>query len=474
MDYAFPAIEGINEEVVFAKHYIPSVYSESTKNSLIYFPIWTSGQAGYTFIDGNQFINVQNADLENNFSIQQMDYYGYGKAVDTPYDKVELKKIEREPLTVLGKTCNHYDVLITKDGEAQPSDFVLCIDETSEIDNTSFLLPKQEGKQIKGLVLAVTSPEGNENERILLKSIHSVASTIQFNLDKELAAYQVRKDSLQKVEEEEELAWEATDMAADAYDSYYNYMTQPKFCDYMDFYKLKFSSDDASTMASSYLGSICSYTYYLKRGDEEKYKEFALKEIKGMKKNLPKTGLISKKDAEMFYEFLKKDIEAMELTEPLTQEEIAAENAALDAEYAANLAAAEAAEAVSDAAGIYDEYEPYVYDYHSTYQTLQPEDSSFAVTSLNEDSNYWKGMPVYCKKLETIVPQFSDEEITKHAKNYAGQICDMYLGEFEGTSVWHKGTLDAIRSEQLYFNNNRDKFSKKDRELLNEFLNNLD
>lgn len=477
LDYVFPGFDGTNEEMIFAKHYIPSQYSEKAKNSLIHFPMYISGQAGFSFVNDNQFITIENIDLENNFSMNHLDYYGYGNSVQILYDKVELKKIDRAPLTVLGKICNHFEVITTLEGEVQPTDFVLCIDEQNEIDNTTFLLPKQEGTQIKGLVLAVTSPEGNENERILLKSITPVNSTIQFDLKKELAAYQVKKDSIEKLYNTEYPVDSVAMATTEAVPYYYDdYMTQPKFCDYVEFYNLKFESDEAYNVTSSYMSNLCSYSYYLKRGDEEKYKSFVLKEIKGMKKNLPKSGLISKKDAQIFYEFLKKDIEAMKISKPLTE----AEKKARDAEYAiedAAIAAADAAAAAVEAIEIQgpdDVYDPYVSTYESSYKDLKPEDSNFAVTGLTEESAYWKGMPAYCKKMETVIPKFSDEELTKRARNYAGQICDMYLGEFEGSSVWYKGTLDAIRAEQMYFNNHRDKLSKKDKQLLDEFLNNLD
>src|SRR5690606_7953831 len=143
----------------------------------------------------------------------------------------------------------------------------------------------------------------------------------------------------------------------------------------------------------------------------------------------PKSGLMSKKDAQLFYEFLKKDLDALEVSKPLTAEELAAQEVA----YAAD-AAVEAAEVV-----VYDDGLVYVPEYQSVYKPMKPEDSDFAVTTLSETSVYWKGMPAYCKNLSTIIPNFSDGELTKHVQNYAGQICDMYLGEFEGASVWHKG-----------------------------------
>ncbi len=462
LDYKFPGLDPSMSDMIFARHYIPAQYSEQSKNSLVHFPIFMANQAGYSYVNENQLIQVENSDLENNFNIVKTDLYGYGEPVETLYEKVELNKIDRAPLNVLDRTCNHYEVISTKEGQTKITDFVLCIDETSEIDNVSFLLPKQEGKQIKGLVLAVTSPEGNENEKVLLSSINKINSTIHFDLKKELADYQVKKDSISALYPEEEVAWDEATAVEEYYD-YYNYMTQPQFCNYSELYTLKFEDENSISFATSYISSLCNYSYYMKAGDEEKFKTFALKEIKGVKKNGPKSGLISKKDANLLYDFLKKDIDAMEKSTPKTQEDFAVE--------AAVVAADEALEAVA----AYDySQDYYVGHYESEYESLTPESMNFAFETLSANSAYWKAMPAYCKNMDTVIPKFSNEELSKHAKNYAGQICDMYMGEFEGSSVWYKGTLDAIRAEQIYFNNNRDKFSKKDKELLDEFLNNLD
>lgn len=468
LDYKFPGLDSSMSDMIFARHYIPAQYSEQSKNSLVHFPIFMGNQAGYSYMNENQLIQVENSDLENNFNIVAMDLYGYGESVETLYEKVELNKIDRAPLNVLDRSCNHYEVISTMQGQTKITDFVLCIDETSEIDNVSFLLPKQEGKQIKGLVLAITSPEGNENEKVLLSSINKINSTIHFDLDKELADYQVKKDSVRAFDAGEEMVWdEAVAEEVEEYYDYYNYMTQPQFCNYSELYTLKFEDENSISYASSYISSLCNYTYYMKAGDEEKFKTFALKEIKGVKKNGPKSGLISKKDANLLYDFLKKDIEAMEKSTPKTPEDFAVE-AAADAVVAG---IEEAVEAVAT----YDySQDYYVGQYESEYESLTPESMNFAFETLSANSAYWKAMPAYCKNMDTVIPKFSNEELSKHAKNYAGQLCDMYMGEFEGSSVWYKGTLDAIRAEQIYFNNNRDKFSKKDKELLDEFLNNLD
>lgn len=469
LDYIFPGFESEYPDMIFTRHYIPAEFSEENKNSLLHFPIFIGFQAGYSFLNGNQLIQVENTNLENNFTIGGYGLYGLGETIQTLYEKVELRKIDRTSENILGKSCNFYEVITTLDGEIKPSDIVLCVDETHEIDNLSFLLPKQEGKQIKGLVLAIASPDDKDYEKIILSSIEKINSSIHFDIDKEIADYQVKVDSIKNLLADENVSWdEAITEQTEGYDAYdyydyHNYMTQPQFCNYSELYNLKFEDETSISFATPYISSLCNYTYYMKAGDEEKYKKFALKEIKGVKKNAAKSGLINKKDANLLYEFLKKDIEAMKKSTPKSQEDFAVE------------AAADAVVAAAEEAVEYDYFADYYVDsYKSEYMNLTPEMMNFAFETLSADSPYWEGMPSYCKEIDSIIPEFSNQEISKHAKNYAGQICDMYMGEFYGSNVWYKGTLDGIRAEQMYFNKNRDEFSKKDKKLLDEFLDKLD
>lgn len=471
LDYEMEGVEGQDGVYFSGKHFIPEKFSENSKNSLAIFPFLSlSTGSEFTFIDGNKAITIQNKDLDNNFGISS-SYYDYNNSVKVMYDKAILKKTDKQ-LQILDRKCTQYQLFVEVDGMPETdADLVFCVDETSEIDNLSFLV-QQKSNPVKGLVLAVGPSNTDKNERIVLKKINSINSTIRFDAQKELAAYQEKKDSLEKIynsyNDYNYTDTIAVDSAYAADYSYYDnyYMNQPEFCNYTGFYDLKFEGENSFSVGSTYMSNLCSYGYYLKKGEEEKFKTFALKDIKTVKKNFPKSGLMPKKDAEIFYEFLKKGITDLKKSDPSKNN------------YPNHLdaAAVEMVEVPPPAYSDSSYYDAYVSDYTSGYKTMKPEDSNFAITSLLSEpgSNYWKGMPSYCKKIDSIIPDFKDEELKKRAKNYAGQICDMYLGEFEGTAVWYKGTLDAIRAEQLYFNNNRDKFSKKDKELLDEFLNSLD
>lgn len=477
LDYSFPQNGNYEAAMNFGYHYIPETYSESNKISLLSLP-YLMGDLGYTLVDGNKIYHVNQSDLDNNFVLgtQLNPYYDNQTLVEELYQKIELRKLDKPSQTILEYTCHPYQIFISETGEdnLEDSNLIVCIDESNAIDNSSFIFPKQESNPVKGLILSISSTSDSESERVSLSKVSKVKTTIYFDKQNQLKNYQLRMDSIQKVRENEVPVDIAMDTPIDQVDNAYaaayenNYVSQPKFCNYEGFYQLQFENENGYSVASSFLSNLCSYTYYMKAGEEEKYKSFALKEIKNMKKNLPKTGLVSKKDAQMFYDFLKKDIDdlkkstqnsSVEQTESYTEP-------AIDAvAYPADTIAA-----IGDS--VYEE-EPYTVDYLSEYKKSTPEESTFAFKSNDSDAVYWKVLPKYCKNLENQIPKFSNQEITKHAKNYAGQICDMYLGEFQ-SGVWYKGTLDAIRAEELYFINQRENWSKSDQKLVVEFLNSLD
>ncbi|MGM5629896.1 hypothetical protein O2K51_03255 [Apibacter raozihei] len=110
--------------------------------------------------------------------------------------------------------------------------------------------------------------------------------------------------------------------------------------------------------------------------------------------------------------------------------------------------------------------------YNSQYKTLKIESANLAVDQLEKDSPYWEGLPVYCKELDQKVSVFKNSSLKKHARDYAGQLCDLYLSEIKEYSVDIKGTLDQIRYEENYFRNTV--FDKADRKILDIFLNGLD
>lgn len=467
-----------DQSVIFTTHYLST---KKSTPSIVNFPFYSRSKSDYLFVSGEEIVPIKAMDLENNFTIEMPnERYYYSEKMEFPKE-MKFMKFEGEPMTVLNRTCTPYQLYSREDKgeEFSPSEFIFCVDETSEIDNFSKLFSNQKNTNIKGLILAITSDKyTDEDEQLLLSDISKINSTIHLDFENEFATYKAKVDSIQRERGAYEAAGavtEAADAVADAAQEavavgeYYNgYMAQPNFCNnyYYDIYNLKLKSETSTTIASNYIYGLCQYTYSMERGDEEKYKSFALREIKNSTKNMVKTGLMSKDDSKILYEYLKKDIEELK-QQPISAVEVATAETAVDA-----VGVEVAADYVVDAA--VDAPDIYVWEYEPGYQSKTYENTNLAINNIEPESTYWKGMPTYCKKIDEIIPNFSDAELVKHAHNYAGQICDMYMGEFEAAGVWYKGTLDAIRAEQLYFENNKDNFSKKDKKLLNEFLNSLD
>ncbi|WP_128331247.1 hypothetical protein [Apibacter sp. HY039] len=119
-----------------------------------------------------------------------------------------------------------------------------------------------------------------------------------------------------------------------------------------------------------------------------------------------------------------------------------------------------------------EDYDINIPDYNSEYKISNLENTNLAVDQLEIDSPYWDGLPVYCKELDQKVSIFKNSSLREHARNYAGQLCDLYLSEIIEYSFDVKGTLDQIRYEENYFRNTV--FDKTDRKILDSFLNELD
>ncbi|AYZ36998.1 hypothetical protein EGY07_16255 [Chryseobacterium indologenes] len=137
-----------------------------------------------------------------------------------------------------------------------------------------------------------------------------------------------------------------------------------------------------------------------------------------------------------------------------------------------NMTADSAVVAADSAAVEFEEY-AFVTDYVSDYKkNIQP-DGDLAIHTIHNDK-LWKGLPKHCTNFEKSIPQFNNKELKEHLKNYTGQMCDMYLSQFEPHSVGIKSTLDEIRREILYLNEIQGKLEADDQKKLNNYLNNLD
>lgn len=115
----------------------------------------------------------------------------------------------------------------------------------------------------------------------------------------------------------------------------------------------------------------------------------------------------------------------------------------------------------------------YIPEYTSTYKKETDGLGNLAIHNL-PSKNYEKALPKYCFRIKEELPEFGNKEVGKHLQNYAGQLCDMYLSAADRSNVDKKGTTDEIRREGLWLLKNREKLDKKDQNLLDKYLDNLD
>lgn len=112
-------------------------------------------------------------------------------------------------------------------------------------------------------------------------------------------------------------------------------------------------------------------------------------------------------------------------------------------------------------------------NYESTYKIDLKKEPDLAIDNPS-NASYFSKMPAYCKDLKKNLPTFENKELGRHLHNYAGQVCDMYLTQFQNNTVAEKITLDEIRREVIYFLDIREKLNKSDQTKLDHYLKNLD
>ncbi len=110
--------------------------------------------------------------------------------------------------------------------------------------------------------------------------------------------------------------------------------------------------------------------------------------------------------------------------------------------------------------------------YNSTYR--KPTEGDVVIGSISEDSKIWNILPKHCRNIDKDIAAFEDPILKKRLKNYIGQICDLYLLEFEYNNVGPRETTDELRRESLYLFNSLETLNKKDKKKLKEYLNKLD
>lgn len=112
-------------------------------------------------------------------------------------------------------------------------------------------------------------------------------------------------------------------------------------------------------------------------------------------------------------------------------------------------------------------------NYQSTYRKESQASQGLAIDN-PRNAQIFSKIPAYCKDLKKNFPTFDNKELGKHLYNYVGQVCDMYLTQFEDNSVAEKITMDEIRREVLYLLEIKEKLNQSDQKKLDHYLKNLD
>lgn len=127
---------------------------------------------------------------------------------------------------------------------------------------------------------------------------------------------------------------------------------------------------------------------------------------------------------------------------------------------------------VDSAAAILDDDVFLIDKYVSAYKKNSDE-PDYAINNIPNEK-MWDILPKHCRNFENDVPELDNKEFRKHLSNYVGQMCDMYLTQSSSHNVGIKITLDEIRHEILYINENKEKLNKSDQRKVNKYLEKLD
>lgn len=115
----------------------------------------------------------------------------------------------------------------------------------------------------------------------------------------------------------------------------------------------------------------------------------------------------------------------------------------------------------------------YVEEYETYDKQKTLTENDLAINHLTKDDMYWKAVPTYCQKLDTVLPNLNNETYQQELKNYAGQVCDLYLSK-SYNMVDFKGTLDEVRRSVLYMQTHFNTLKKSDQKKVIKFLDTLD
>lgn len=406
-------------------------------------------------ITPNRYYEVVLKSLENNIDLKTPSVYEYSNDKEfSPYNTEFYTTINNlVPLnhseTINGYTCNYY-LLEEEDNNDKTT---VCIDETSKINNVSYLIPQS---KVKGLIIKLGSDL--YDYAIVIDKVEASKLQFYFDENKAITNYQNKLATLKK--QYDDLYETPTEETAIAED--YSYETDNRYEDPLyEYYNLATSDNNKvntlfNSIASSVLSTITLDSDYDNNFDFDRVK--ALKATEKSTKNTiqsyKKNGLITKDEAKELNNYFtqyfnqaknfkfEKSIEALQ-NEDVTIDTIDA------ADYAADV----------------------TLDYQSDYKNISIKDVQLGIDDDNAKF-YLNIAPSHCKDLKNKIPDFSNSDLKDIVYNYAGQICDLYLYEFGFVDV--RSTIDALRKSIWELSKNYDSYKNEDKEKLKKFFDSLD
>ena len=444
-DYNVKLINYYSNESLFGSLELQSPWIESSKESFISV--------------NNRLYDVESNSIENIITIKSNFNAWDEPNEDTkPYSSGffgDIKDVKPLNTTSTFKqyTCKNYEITYvettTDDGYSyEKGKDIICIDEKNAINNSNFLLPNH---NLKGLLVSLKNEDNGFT--LNLSNIEKTNVSITFDEKGETEKYYANIEKAKKEYKDLLSSTEAATEAAEEglFDSPYaesNVYLHP-FCNFQTYYSDLEIAPDAIYQIYN---ESCSELY----NDDLDYKKYikSAKKLINEKINFYQSmNLISKDEKKLIQNANKKlfkDADSFKINK--------VESPIVDP-------------------NLYDTAEPvesYAEEaiageiYKSTYKSIDINPISLAMEATDSYKEY---IPNYCKKLE--LPAFTNKEFSLHVKNYIGQICDLYAIPYDG-NVAIKETIDSMRKSFLKINELKEKQTKQDQTLFDQYINNLD
>jgi|GEM_PF-4710435 len=376
------------------------------------------------------------------FSRKASINYLWGQT-ETNNPLVTLEKTDKKG-KFLGIECTYYNIIEKNSWtDKEEINTCLCIDEKNEINtvNAYYNTP------VKGLLVALENQQ--QQFRIVLTERNKVDEYIYFDLEKEVASMSTNQTEIRDIDDINDEISDGNYLWLDSmiedplyYSNYYKFFNSEKTFLYENLF---LTASNLLMLSKEYLGENAKYS-------RQQIVDYLTDNFASTSKNLLKNKIITKEENKNLHNSFESFIKEAKqyVVVPKSTEEI------------------------EETINFSDTYVEDVWNavtYFSIYKNEKIEDISLAIDSFTEDYQ-WKAIPDYCKELEKKIPVFENQSLQKHVHNYLGQLCDLYA--YHMGNVDYYATINSMRKSLLEIEKLRSSLSKKDTELLLQFINSLD